>query len=64
MFTLAIALFVIGILASMAGFGGLAATAIGVAKGLIVLKIIGILCVLAAVGFAIAHFSHGTPRLR
>jgi uncharacterized membrane protein YtjA (UPF0391 family) len=54
MFYWAFIFLIVGVLASMMGFGGLGATAFGIAKGLVLLKIIGLVLLVAAVGFAVA----------
>ena len=59
----ALIFFVIGIIASLFGFGSIAGFAYGVAKGLVVLKVIGIICILVAIGFTVAHL-RGPARLR
>lgn len=49
MISCAIILFAIGAVAALLGFGGLGATAVGVAGGLIFFKVIGIVLVLTAI---------------
>ncbi len=45
----------IGLLASALGFGGLSAAAFGIAKGLVLFKVLGILLIVAGIGFALSH---------
>lgn len=51
----AIILFVVGVVAAFFGFGGVAGAAFGAAKGLVFLKILGVVLVLAGVGLALSH---------
>ena len=51
----ALIFFVIGIIASLFGFGSIAGVAYGIAKGLVVVKIIGIICILVAIAFLVGH---------
>jgi uncharacterized membrane protein YtjA (UPF0391 family) len=63
----AIILFVLGLMAALLGFGGIASTALGIAKGLILLKIVGVILVLAAIAMLVRHTSlggAGTRRLQ
>jgi uncharacterized membrane protein YtjA (UPF0391 family) len=54
----AIILLVIGLVASIFGFGGFASAAVGLAEGLIVLKVIGVILILVAIGLFARHNSH------
>jgi uncharacterized membrane protein YtjA (UPF0391 family) len=51
----AFVLLIVGAIAALLGFGGLASVAIGAAKGLIFLKVLGIILLLAAVGVFVRH---------
>ena len=51
----ALIFFVVGIIASLFGFGSIAGMAYGIAKGLVVLKVIGIVCILIAIAFVVTH---------
>ena len=57
----AFVLLIVGTVSALLGFGGIASVAIGAAKGLILLKVLGIILVLAAVGVFARHLSLPRP---